>query len=50
MDAVGDAPDFGVGRGGVMVRELGPEGVGDEGYDAAWGGGGAAVVFAGKGY
>lgn len=44
-DAVGAAPDAGRGRM-VRVAEGGPVGPVDEGYDAAWGRGGAAVVLA----
>jgi hypothetical protein len=48
-DAVGDAPDPVVGRTGVRVEgaEGGPVVARDEGYDAAWGFGSAAVVLAG---
>lgn len=46
FDAVGDAPDFVVGRRGVGVAQRGPVGAGDEGYDASWCGGCAAVVLA----
>ena len=46
-DPVRRAPDFGRG-GGVLVCEGLPEGAVDEGYDAAGGFGGAAVVLAGR--
>lgn len=44
-DPVGYAPDF-VGGGWVRVGEGGVVGGGDQGYDAAGGGGRAAVVLA----
>ncbi len=46
-DPVRGAPDFGRG-GSVLVCEGFPDGAVDEGYDAAGGFGGAAVVLAGS--
>lgn len=46
LDAVGDAPDLAVCGGWVRVLEGGPEGVLDEGHDAAGGLRRAAVVLA----
>ena len=45
-DAVGDAPDRVWGGAVVRVGQGLPVGARDKGDDAAWRGGGAAVVFA----